>query len=79
MCGKSIEVPLVQAQWTARAGFAAHWANIVRRKVPCGLPVEKRLTEDSTALTKEFGRYALPGRLLRTKRREGLPHDHRAC
>jgi hypothetical protein len=30
--GKSIEAPLVQAQWTARAGFAAHWANIVRRK-----------------------------------------------
>jgi hypothetical protein len=47
-----------------------------QRKVPCGLPDEERLTEDIIVLTKEFGRYALPGRLLRSKRREGLSYDH---
>jgi hypothetical protein len=37
-----------------------------QRKVPCGLPDDERLTEDITALTEEFGRYALPGRRLRS-------------
>jgi len=47
-----------------------------QRKVPRGLPDEERLTEDMIVLTKEFGRYALPGRLLQSKRREGLSYDH---
>ena len=38
-----------------------------QRKVPCGPPDEARLTEDITALAEEFGRYALPGRVLRSK------------
>jgi hypothetical protein len=37
-----------------------------QRKVPCGLQDEARLTEDITALAKEFGRYALPGRRLQS-------------
>jgi hypothetical protein len=37
-----------------------------QRKVPCGLPDVARLTEDITALAGEFGRYALPGRRLRS-------------
>jgi hypothetical protein len=37
-----------------------------QRKVPIGLPDEERLTDDIIALTEEFGRYALPGRRLRS-------------
>jgi hypothetical protein len=42
-----------------------------QRKVPRGLLDEEWLTEDIIVLTKEFGRYAPPGRLLQSKRREG--------
>ena len=42
-------------------------------------PKINRLTEYIIVLTKEFGRYALPGRLLRSKRREGPSYDQRVC
>ncbi len=42
-----------------------------QRKVPCGLPDEERLTEDIIELTREFGRYALPGRRLRANAERG--------